>query len=482
MDADDLLDQYTDAIYASNFTAEEVAAMKERKKLNETVQLCRAMLRDETWEHDATVNERDVYLTYASALESLTRRFEAIDVLVRGVDVMDDHPMLQLALARLQFKAGLYDDALETCLLVCDAYPADERCTRDTAADAYHLAGWVKIHGDDHTNAYALWSCGSQAIPSCPVLARQHRKRQCWDDESEGDLLPPGLVGQGASGHPVVGFTVPDTTRALAVFDRSSQNNQLVFRTGTPILTPAECAAVVDAVHQHHRDVRDGQWGTVRHSSVKTTDVAVEDIPSLRPWLHVLLQSRIYPLLHACYPRLADLSTMVDPATNQSRCRVHDAFIVRYDETDASLSLPAHNDTSVTSVVVSLNGRGDFCGGGTWFEALDDVIDADTGHAVLFAGPLRHGGNAITSGCRMILVLFLYVQDYAYGQYLQAYDDDNVVTLSTPANVTTTTTAVDEPTTTDEPTTKGSGLGGFVVYNQTVELVATLNKTTNTVS
>ncbi|RHY16651.1 hypothetical protein DYB36_010913 [Aphanomyces astaci] len=195
MDAADLLDQYTDAIYAATYTADEVAALKTRKKLNETVMLCRTILQDESWEHDATVNELDVYLTYASALESLRRRYEAIDVLVRGLDVMDDHPMLQLALARLQFKAGLYDDALETCLLVTQAYPHDTRCSADSAADAYHLAGWVKIHGDDHTNAYALWSRGALAIPSSSVLARQHRKRQCWDNDAPDDfLLPHGLV------------------------------------------------------------------------------------------------------------------------------------------------------------------------------------------------------------------------------------------------------------------------------------------------
>ncbi|ETV97571.1 hypothetical protein, variant [Aphanomyces invadans] len=449
MDAAELLDSYTDAIYASTYTAEEVVALKERKKMNETIMLCRAMLRDETWEHDATVNELDVYLTYASTLESLTRRYEAIDILVRGIDIMDEHPMLRLALARLQFKAGLYEEALESCLLVAEAYPNDTRCSKESAADAYHLAGWVKIHGDDHTNAYALWSRGAKAVPSSAVLARQYRKRQCWDDDSDVDLLHPGLVGQGASGLPAEGFAVPPSTRAVALFNPNTQANRVVFRSTTPLLTKDECANVVDIVHAFHRETLDGRWGTVRHSSVKTTDVAVEDIPSLRPWLKVLLQSRVYPFLHACFPSLADHTTMMDPVTMQSRCRVHDAFIVRYDEVDESLSLPEHNDTSVTSVVVSLNDR--FQGGGTWFEALGHVVDADVGHAVAFAGPLRHGGHAITSGCRLILVLFLYVDGFAYGDYLANFAEDN--------------------------DTNNAGAGkGFVVYNQTVELVATLNE------
>lgn len=60
---------------------------------------------------------------------------------------------------------------------------------------------------------------------------------------------------------------------------------------------------------------------------VHTTDVAVEDIPELRPWLHTLLETRLNPLLAACYPLLADGSTCGEKG---NRLRVHDAFIVRY--------------------------------------------------------------------------------------------------------------------------------------------------------
>ncbi|RHZ34557.1 hypothetical protein DYB37_013584 [Aphanomyces astaci] len=91
----------------------------------------------------------------------------------------------------------------------------------------------------------------------------------------------------------------------------------------------AECDAVIDIVDAFHRDVRHGQWGPVRHSSVNTTDVAVEDIPLLRPWLRKLLKSRVYPFLHEFFPRLADHTSMRDDATGATRCRVHDAFIVR---------------------------------------------------------------------------------------------------------------------------------------------------------
>eukprot|EP01050_Picozoa_sp_SAG11_P010226 SAG11_NODE_1013_length_6187_cov_15.834593_4_plen_82_part_00 len=45
------------------------------------------------------------------------------------------------------------------------------------------------------------------------------------------------------------------------------------------------------------------------------------------------------------------------------------------------------------------------------------------GHAVAFAGPLRHAGFPITRGCRVILVLFLYVEGWAYGDLVHKHND-----------------------------------------------------------
>ncbi|OQR91897.1 hypothetical protein THRCLA_08850 [Thraustotheca clavata] len=454
-DTDEMLEAYEARLYIGK-SEDEICAIKQRKKHSTTVAVCQAMLREETWHIDSNVTEQDIYLSYVTALEGLHRRYEAIDILSNAIDMyFPDDPMLLLALARLLFKAGNYDDALEKCLDVCKIYKSDPNsCDIDTAADAYHLAGWVKIHGDDHTEAYRIWSEGSQAIPSCKVLARQHRKRLCWDIQSnENTPLQEGLVGDGALGpFEIEGFQACDTP-AQAIFEQSTQQNKLVFRSNAPLLSQAECSRVLEIVDQFHQEKLGGVWGTVRHSSVKTTDVAVEDIPALRPWLQKLLSTRVYPFLATCFPVLADQSTMIDPSTQLSRCRVHDAFIVRYDaERDHSFSLPEHNDTSVTSCVITLNDS--FEGGGTWFEALDRVIDADIGHVVAFAGPLRHAGYPITKGTRMILVLFLYVHGFKYGKYLEN---------GIPTRIKSTVPSGDAP-------------NGFVVYNQTVELVNTLNQ------
>jgi hypothetical protein len=111
-------------------------------------------------------------------------------------------------------------------------------------------------------------------------------------------------------------------------------------------------------------------------------------------------------MLAACYPRLADGTTL---GVKGERLRVHDAFIVRYDATkDMSLSLPAHADTSSMSFTLALNSgiEGSFEGGGTWFRALDAVVDAEIGQAVAFAGPLRHAGSGARS-LTSLLSLFL---------------------------------------------------------------------------
>jgi hypothetical protein len=204
--------------------------------------------------------------------------------------------------------------------------PFDKKQKEDPsedASDAYHLAGWVRIHDDNHTGAYQLWAEGHEAVPECELLARQYRKQACWDTHDPAEVCNPDLLGNGAHGDGVFrpdhleAFHVPEEnvsqTPAMALFDSKTQKNSLVFRSHHHLMTAKECEGVLECVDTFHQDFRNGQqWGTVRHSSVKTTDVAVEDIPALRLWLRDLLRTRIYPLVAAAYPQLADGSTTGD--------------------------------------------------------------------------------------------------------------------------------------------------------------------------
>ena len=70
--------------------------------------------------------------------------------------------------------------------------------------------------------------------------------------------------------------------------------------------------------------------------------------------------------------------------------------------------LPPHVDESVLSATVMLNDQAEYEGGGVWFAATGDAINADAGSVVAFAGGLRHGGLPGTRGTRYIVALFMY--------------------------------------------------------------------------
>ena len=278
------------------------------------------------------------------------------------------------------------------------------------------------------------------------------------------------LIGAGAHGDSVFdagadcdAFSVPagvDEPALLLLGERCRLARGVVFRSRRALLSRGECAAVLRHAEAHA--AARGGWGTVRHSSVPTTDVAVEDVPALRPWLRALLRTRLLPMLAACFPQLAGGETM---GPLGERVRVHDAFIVRYDEADRSLSLPAHSDTSAFSFTVALNGTGVddgvFQGGGTWFRALGGkVVNAAAGHAVAFAGPLWHCGHPISGGTRHILVLFLYVEGFDYGRLI-GFDKKEVASVSQ--------CECEEGQDPDKKQARS-----FVVYNETHELVTLL--------
>ena len=207
------------------------------------------------------------------------------------------------------------------------------------------------IHNDDHCTAYITWMAGYAALPSDARLKKQALKRLCWDgnfddDDDDGDEPSQNL--------PSLQAFRARTCPAQALFPSQSQNRNLVFKTQAPILTNIECEKTLKIVKHYIETVNNGDWGTVRSATVKTTDVAVEDIPELRPWLRILLRDKIYPLCEVSTDIMAFLLSSIqfvwltslrsaqrafpvlaDGSDNRAdRIRVHDAFIVRYDESD----------------------------------------------------------------------------------------------------------------------------------------------------
>ena len=382
-----------------------------------------------------------VGLQLAGALERSHQRGAATAALQRACARAPRDARPRLALAKLLFKSGAKAAALGALqpLLAAsraagaaeEAAPAAlQRYAPALASDAWYLAGWCCIHADDHTAAYALWAEGAALLPRDARLARQRRKLETWADLCHPPPpAPPSsspLVGAGAlitCASQVHAHALPRSDPAHALF-APSQGGLLAFTSALPVLTRSECAGVCRAVDAHiAAPPHGGAWPTVRSSSVPTTDIAVEAVAALVPWLRELLRSRVLPLLALCYPALRDGS-----ALTPDRLRLHDAFIVRYDAALGSTSLPLHSDTSALSVTLPLTQCGeDYEGGGLVLEALrgeggggggGGVLNAGAGHVMAFAGPLRHGGGEVLRGVRTVLVLFLYVEGFAYGALL----------------------------------------------------------------
>lgn len=416
MDADDVFDEQEELQWnemrRKGISENEIAKLRAVKQWKEDVYLYSQMIKQQAWKFDRSCEFADCYLRLCSALEGLTRRREAINKLLEAHAQRETDHRIALALAKLLFKDDQKDESLRLCKLIFQLY-ADQvinefhsrtpPITEEDASDAYYLGGWVKIHDDDHSNAYRIWKNGHIAVTSSQLLATQHRKRSVWDVEWSSPTEQISHLIGALSSYTTAGMEVESgfdsfpcynpsnsskvvrflldgkversfVTPALGLFDASQEERGLVFRTTKPLLSAQECGNVVDIVNKYHEEVHNGVWGTVRHSSVKTTDVAVESIPILQDWLLTLMHTRLNLILAHLYPKLADGSTMWDAESPQkSRVRIHDAFIVRYDaEKDGSLSLPEHCDTSAVSVVLSLNSEkeGHYTGGGTWFEAL----------------------------------------------------------------------------------------------------------------
>ena len=275
LDSDDVEEAYYDRLVAAGtHTAEEIPWIKARRRRQEELEVCRFMMKSGTY--DASCPEELVHLCYANALAGLQRRPEALLFLERACARRPEVASWALMHAKMLFVEDRKEESLARCLHVIDAFARGDASTEE-AADAFHLAGWVHIHADDHSAAYALWARGHATLPEVddPNLRRQTRKRLCWDvgdaggggEACEACLLGEGWGegwGEGAAEELCEGFAVTRPTHALALFDAASQQRRLVWRSRVPVLRRAECREVLGRVEAWHRAERGGVWGTVR--------------------------------------------------------------------------------------------------------------------------------------------------------------------------------------------------------------------------
>ena len=205
--------------------------------------MCRFMMKSGTY--DASCPEELVHLCYANALAGLQRRPEALLFLERACARRPEVASWALMHAKMLFVEDRKEESLARCLHVIDAFARGDASTEE-AADAFHLAGWVHIHADDHSAAYALWARGHATLPEVddPNLRRQTRKRLCWDvgdaggggEACEACLLGEGWggVGRGLRGWASFKVTADPRPRTLRCGEPAAPPRVALARAGAP--------------------------------------------------------------------------------------------------------------------------------------------------------------------------------------------------------------------------------------------------------
>lgn len=142
--------------------------------------------------------------------------------------------------------------------------------------------------------------------------------------------------------------------------------------------------------------MENGGWTSTRHENFPTTDLPVNQIPSI---FGIIMESfhTIFSKIRLSYNLPQDLIF-----------NIIDLFIVKYEH-NAQNSLDLHKDGSFLSINVLLNNSNDFEGGGTYF--YDGLISyLEQGDLLVHSGEIKHAGMPITKGKRFLLVGFIQIE------------------------------------------------------------------------
>lgn len=194
-------------------------------------------------------------------------------------------------------------------------------------------------------------------------------------------------------------------------------SGKLVFETRQPLVRPAVCAAIL---REAKRAMAAGASSSFTMTETNR-DVPVHELPRTLRWLNAFLSAVLEPAVRQAYGDRA-----VDGRLGSWRLRrrggraggdgsgaragqlvVYRALVVQYDAAARLTHQPVHRDAALLSVIVPLNCRSDYEGGGTWIEPLGKAIALPKGHMLLHPSAVRHGGNRLTAGERWVLVVFL---------------------------------------------------------------------------
>ena len=312
--------------------------------------------------------------------------------------------------------AGLYTESIDIHRRLLSQRPNSGGCpayTRQRRADALLRLGGALVRLHKFDEARRTWLRASNEHPEHDELRKEAEVARAYLLDADGSAASST---RGTGKRPRMSIchaevyvsTVPRELDAVA---------PIVHLSVQPVIAPEDCARIVALCEGHAAAT--GGWATQRHTSVPTTDMEVRAVPEVCALFRHACATALFPLLASTYG--------TSHGATVDNLRVWDAFVVRYDAR-AQRSLPTHADDSHLSLTIALNGRGEYVGGGTSFEApLQRMVAADgkrgtatadevlclvrpeVGCAVAFPGELRHGGAPVTEGVRYIIAAFLWV-------------------------------------------------------------------------
>lgn len=184
----------------------------------------------------------------------------------------------------------------------------------------------------------------------------------------------------------------------------------LLFQTDAPLIAHEECQAIIDEARAH---IYRGGGGSGFTLADTNRNLAVADLPKTLRWLNLKGLPRVAAMAGACFDEGA-----IGPAKD---LLIYRALVVQYDAAAGLTHQEIHRDGSLVTVVVALNDRSEYSGGGTFIEALGRPFALPRGHGLLQASALRHAGHAISSGERWVLVLFLISERMKFGEHLRHF-------------------------------------------------------------
>lgn len=190
-----------------------------------------------------------------------------------------------------------------------------------------------------------------------------------------------------------------DNSNSLAYQrQRYLQNNQVLdanLRNHEPfnfgqMFTQSERQKILKNIHEY---TTNQGWTTQRHGAFPTRDIPVKCL-QVSDLVFARLEQRLFPQLEAYTGISAEYWAF------------RDLFVVGYHE-DHQRKLDVHSDGCLASLTLLLNEASEFTGGGTYFEKFDMTVKQMSGDAWIHDGKLRHGGVAISSGKRIVMVAFM---------------------------------------------------------------------------